>query len=144
MSNYIKTVCDAVATAIEDGSYSQSVDVAVRYAANFTIEDRAADALVTVVPESVELTKNSRAHNRHQLTVNVVIHKKVGSTANDTDIEAMLLLTEEILDTIAFGTFSGSPVLQTRHDPVMDQETLQTTHVYVSVVQLVVAVDREV
>lgn len=144
MSNYIKTVCDAIVADIDSGSYSETVNAAVRYAASFDIEDRSGDCLATVVPDSVELSKNSRGYNRHLTTINVVIHKKVASTTNDSEIEAMLLLTEEILDVIAFGEFAGYPVLQTRHDPVMAIDEMHTAHVFVSVIQLVVAVDRAV
>ena len=95
----IKDSVDAVVTAINAGSYSQSFTAQKNYRPALTLDDRSLG--VFVWPESYDRTVDTRGR-LNWTTVRVSVYVRKGVTvptgsANTSDVDSMLDLVDEII-----------------------------------------------
>ena len=139
----ITDIADAVAAEINAGSFSQPVDAKREYLPHFDLEDMQT-LRVTVVPKSVTTLPGGRGHNQHDYAIDVAVQQKL-QTADNTEIDALMLLVDEIGDHFRFKRLSSYPNamwLKTENQPVYAQEHLQEMRQFTSVLTLTFRVMR--
>lgn len=137
----IVTIADAVTTAINDATLSQTVEAERVYVAPYDLKDLA-ELRVNVIPGGAESEQLSRSQHTHTKTVEVVAQKRTDRTKGMLD--ALTLFVEEIADLFRgqrldeYEPAYCSSVIVSGHDPdLLDQEGR-----FVSVVSLTFEVRR--
>ena len=128
-------VCKAIATSLAGGSFSQSVDVNRSYVPAYDIEDLQSTAQVTVLNNGYRrnvLTRN-KSHVVISILARVMVEKSVTKT-DVTEIDAMVLLTEEIRDHLEDNEFDGAHFAPEEETPdildIYDPEALQQDGIF--------------
>jgi hypothetical protein len=108
MSSQLITIADAVVTALNAASFSQTITAVRSYVATRDLKD--SDSLtVDVMP--VEMTKEiqTRTTDIESYTVRVIVQKRTDTDANAT-LDALSLFVEEISD-LLLATRLASPTV---------------------------------
>jgi hypothetical protein len=108
MSSQLITIADAVVTALNAASFSQTITAVRSYVATRDLKD--SDSLtVDVMP--VEMTKEiqTRTTDIESYTVRVIVQKRTDTDANAT-LDALSLFVEEIAD-LLLATRLASPTV---------------------------------
>ena len=139
----ITDIADAVVAEINAGLFSQSVAATREYLPHFDLEDMQT-LRVTVVPKSVTTLPGGRGHNQHDYAIDVAVQQKL-QTADNAEIDALMLLVDEVGDHFRFKRLSSYPNamwLKTENQPVYAQEHLQEMRQFTSVLTLTFRVMR--
>lgn len=133
----ITQVADAIAAALNAGTFSQEFTAQRLYQPSFELADL--DTLrVSVVPKSVTVTNASRAHAFLDCAVDIGVQKKLSADADnaDSEIEALLVLAEEIADHLRQKRLDAMPEaawVSLEHEPIFAPEHLDQHRQFTSV-----------
>jgi len=128
-------LADAVAAHLNAGQYSQPIVVTRAYRPMFELAYAGSEALVTVIPKSLEVTGASRVDSFFNCAIDVGIQQKVD--ADDRDVlDSLMRLVEEITDQLRFQMLDAFPSarwLSIENDPVFVPDHLVKERVFTSV-----------
>lgn len=133
-------IADAVVTALNAGSWSQTFTATRVYVPQFDLPDMAT-LRVTVVGRGVEVARSTRQGHQYDYRVDVAVQKKLAGDTN-AERDALLTLAEEIADHFreldAPLTFDSSEAecVAAGYDVVYDPEHLTDLRQLTSVVTL--------
>ena len=130
----ITDIADAVAAEINAGSYSQELTAQRLLLPRFDLEDMKT-LQVTVVPKAVTTVPGGRAHNQHDYVIDVAVQQKLRTT-DDSEIDGLLTLVDEIADQLRFKRLTSYPNaiwLKTENEPVYAQEHLDELRQFTSI-----------
>lgn len=136
----ISVLTDAVAAALNAGTFSQTVAIPTGAARSYNPNKKLL-ALggfdVLILPKASVLTQESRDGRTKEVSVDIAVRKKVASDQS-TDCDPVLILAEEIADFFKFGTVgtTGYCWQETRHEPIFDVQLIQDLQVFFSLVTL--------
>ncbi|MEW4530213.1 hypothetical protein [Maioricimonas sp. JC845] len=139
----INDIAEAVVAEINAGTFSQPVTAVRSYAPQYELEELA-DCRVTVVPKGLATLPGGRSHNQHDYAIDVAVQQKL-TTADNTEIDGLLTLVEQIADAFRFRRLSSYPDaiwLKTEHEPVYAPEHLHELRQFTSVLTLTFRVMR--
>lgn len=139
----ITDIADAVAAEINAGSFSQPVSATREYLPAFELADMQ-QLRVTVVPKSLTTLPGGRAHNQHDFAIDVAVQKKL-DTADNTEIDELMTLVDELADHLRFKRLADYPNavwLKTENQPVYAQEHLQELRQFTSILTFTFRVMR--
>jgi hypothetical protein len=103
----IVEIADAVAAAINDGTYAEPVTAERAYRPSFDLEELG-ELKVTVVPRSVNTANLARQQSQVDCTVDVGLQQRVDA-GDDARLDALLDLAEEIGDQLRHKRLAGYP-----------------------------------
>lgn len=121
----IAEIAEAVAAALNDGSFSQSFTAERAYLPVYELSELK-ETRVTVVPKGVAILPGSRSRNQYDYAIDIAVQKKL-SRADNAEIDSLLALAEEIADFFRLRRLPGFPEamwLKTANEPVYAQEHL--------------------
>ena len=99
---------------------------------------------VTVVPKGAEASPGSRGRNQHDYQIDVAVQKKP-SDSDNTEVDALMALVEEIADFFALRrltTFSEAIWGGTENEPIYSQEHMEQFRQFTSVITLTFRLHR--
>lgn len=133
-------IAKAVTEELNGGSYTQSFTAARSYKRKIDLEELSS-LRVTVIPESEEIDKQTRATTLDDFRVAVVVQKKIAVDSEGQkqtqEVDTLLDFTEELKNTFRFGDQMASATwMRTDHDPLYDQDKLDEFNVFESVFTL--------
>lgn len=140
----IAAIADAVAAHINAGTFSQPVNAVRMYQPAFTLEDLA-DLRVSVVPRTVGIAAASRDSSTFECVVDVGVQKKLPAENDQTAIDGLLDLVEEITDHLRLKRLPDAPEaawVGIAHEPVVSSESLEQYRVFTSVLSVTYRVRR--
>lgn len=137
MSTAVLTdVADAVVTALNDASLSQSFTATRAYAPPKSIKD-VKELVVLVVPGSVERELAARSLKSELYRIDVAVLKQIDPDDNTT-LDPLTHLVEEIGDLLITerpADYTSAVCIRVSNDPVWDPDHLRSLRVFTSVVQ---------
>ncbi len=136
-------IAAAVVVELNAGTFSQSFTAARAYSPEFELPDMET-LQVTVVPKGVTTQPGSRSHRQHDYSVDVAVQQKL-QTADDTEIDALMTLAEEVGDHFRFQrlpSFPNAMWLKTENDPVYAQEHIRELRQFTSILTVTFRVAR--
>ena len=128
----IADIAEAVKTALNSHPFSQAFTAQRKYRPAFDLADMA-DLHVTVVPKGMTITPVGRDRNQHDVQVDVAVQKKV---ANDSEIDGLMALVEEVGDFLRFMRLEACPQacwVGTENTPIYAPDHLENLHQFTSV-----------
>lgn len=133
----ITQVADAIATALNDATFSQEFTAQRLYQPSFELADLET-LRVSVVPKSVTVTNASRTHAFLDCAVDIGVQKKLSAAVEnaDTEIEELLVLAEEIADHLRQKRLEAMPEalwVSLEHEPIFAPEHLDQHRQFTSV-----------
>lgn len=140
----IAAIADAVTAHINAGTFSQPVNAVRMYQPAFTLEDLA-DLRVSVVPRTVGIAAASRESSTFECVLDVGVQKKLPAEDEQTAIDGMLDLVEEITDHLRLKRLPDAPEAAwagIAHEPVVSSESLEQHRVFTSVLSVTYRVRR--
>jgi len=136
MSASIVAIADAVTVELSAHSFSQSFVATRAYLPTFELASMSS-LHVTVVPRSVASKSLDRQRDSYDYEIDVAVQQKVDPTL--ANLDALVLLVEEIADHFRLEPLSGLPVARcvgVQNTPVYAAEHLQELRVFTSVLTL--------
>ena len=129
-------VADAVVTALNAGSFSQPFTAERAYLPCYELDD-IKQLRVTVVPKAIEIQVKDRGTTQDDVAVDIAVQQKL-SAADNSEIDGLLTLVQEIADHLRFGQFAaiGAVWVGTRNEPVFAQEHIDQFRVFTSLLTL--------
>lgn len=137
----IVSIADAVAAAINAGTFSQPVSAQRVYQPAFTLEELQ-ELRVSVVPRTTGISAASRDSSTFECVVDVGVQKKIGE---ESEIDGLLDLAEEIADHLRLKRlpdFPDAAWLGIAHEPVVSPEALSEHRTFTSVLSVTYRVRR--
>ncbi|HRQ75587.1 MAG TPA: hypothetical protein PK098_06670 [Phycisphaerales bacterium] len=134
----ITQVADAIASALNDGAFSQEFTAQRLYQPSFELADLET-LRVSVVPKSVTVTNASRTHAFLDCAIDIGVQKKLSpgsESETDAEIDALLALAEEIADHLRQKRLEAMPEaawLSLEHEPIFAPEHLDQHRQFTSV-----------
>lgn len=95
----VVTLCDAIASYLNNYTFSQSFTAIRRNVWYVNLEDTN-DLQVVVVPQETETSSETRSASQRRFRVMVIIQKRMTTANEQTQQDDMLQLTEEIEDAL--------------------------------------------
>ncbi|WP_458789185.1 hypothetical protein [Adonisia turfae] len=139
----IVEIADAVAAAINDGTYAEPVTAQRAYRPSFDLEELGM-LKVTVVPRSVITANLARQQSQVDCTVDVGLQQRVDA-GDDARLDALLDLAEEIGDQLRHKRLTGYPQaawVSIEHEPVVAGEHLDERSTLTTVMSVTYRVRR--
>ncbi len=139
----IVEIADAVAAAINDGTYAETVNAERAYRPSFDLEELG-ELKVTVVPRSVNTANLARQQSQVDCTVDVGLQQRVDA-GDDARLDALLDLAEEIGDHLSHKRLPGYPQaawVSIEHEPVVAAEHLDERSTLTTVMSMTYRVRR--
>ena len=139
----ITDIAEAVVAELNAGSFSLPFTAARHYRPVFELEEMQT-LHVTVVPKGTAIQPNSRNSNQHDIDIDVAIQQKL-ETADNTDIDPLMTLVDEIADQFRFkrlNSFPNAVWVKTENQPVYAQEHLDQLRQFTSLLTLTFRVIR--
>ena len=139
----IVEIADAVAAAINDGTYAEPVTAQRSYRPSFDLEELG-ELKVTVVPRSVTTANLARQQSQVDCTVGVGLQQRVDA-GDDARLDALLDLAEEIGDQLRHKRLTGYPQaawVSIEHEPVVAAEHLDERSTLTTVMSVTYRVRR--
>ena len=136
-------VADAVTSALNAASLSQSVVAERHYLPVFDLQEMQA-LHVSVVPKGMTVAQSSRDSASYDVLVDVAVQKKV-DPSDLAELDALMRLVEEIADLFRFRRLDGEPMavwVKTEHSFLFAPEHLQQLRQFTSVLTLTFRVIR--
>jgi len=101
---------------------------------------------VSVVPRGIEITSSNRSLNRHDISIDVGVQKKVDAD-DSTALDSLMMLVQRIADQLRIKRLNlpgggGAVWSKTANDPIYSPEHLQTKNVFTSVLTFTFCVVR--
>ena len=137
----IVAIADAVAAALNAGTFSVPVEAVRMFQPVFTLEELQA-LRVSVVPRSTGITTASRDSSVFECQIDVGVQKKV---SGDAEIDGLLGLIDEIADHLRLKRlpgFADAAWAGIAHDPVVSSEALAEHRTLTSVLTVTYRVRR--
>ena len=137
------SVCDAVVTALDAGTFSQAFTTTRSYRPYFTPADL--DTLrVTVAPATLKSSILGRNQTMQEAAVEIGVQKHVApdpatGQLPQTDLDNLMGLCQELQAALEFQTLSAMPAamwVKTEFIPVYSFEHLDAQHIFTSVLRL--------
>lgn len=133
----ITQVADAIASALNGGTFSQEFTAQRLYQPSFELADLET-LRVSVVPKSVTVTNASRAHAFLDCAIDIGVQKKLSAAVEnaDAEIEELLVLAEEIADHLRQKRLEAMPEalwVSLEHEPIFAPEHLDQHRQFTSV-----------
>ena len=139
MPSQIAQIADAVKTALNAATLSQEV-AAVRVYVPVASLEAAEDLHVFVMPVERALSKLTRSELQSDIRVDIAVVKRITADpkteAANAEVDPLLQLTEEIAELFGPGAYGPGKWLGTENPAIFDQERLQNSKTFVSVVSL--------
>ena len=132
MGALVTDIADAVALELAGATLSQAMYPQRHYRPVFDLEDLKS-LRVTVVPKGIVTESASRSSNQHDVAVDIAVQKRAAEKA---ELDALMLLVQEIADLLRLRRLSGYPAAiwqKTENVPVFSAEHLETKQVFTSV-----------
>jgi len=139
----IVEIADAVAAAINEGTYAEPVNAQRAYRPLFDLEELG-ELKVTVVPRSVNTANLARQQSQVDCTVDVGLQQRVDA-GDDARLDALLDLAEEIGDHLRHKRLPGYPQaawVSIEHEPVVAAEHLDERSTLTTVMSVIYRVRR--
>jgi len=131
----ITDIADAVVTALNGQSFSQSFTAARAYRPSFDLQEMK-DLHVTVVPKGIELITAGRNLPQSDVLIDIGVQKKLAES-DETEIDALMGLVQEIVEFIRdTKKFGGASWVKTENVPIYSQEHLSELRQFTSVLTL--------
>ena len=131
----IINVADAIVTALNGEAFSQPFTAARGYLPTFDLQEMN-ELKVTVVPKEDDGKLDTRTASTHDYSIDIGIQKKP-PTINNTDLDPLMLLVQEIADHFLFGQqAAGATLISPAVRVLYLQEHLQKLRQFTSVVTL--------
>jgi hypothetical protein len=140
----IAAIADAVAAHVNAGTFSQPVNAVRTYQPAFSLEDLA-DLRVSVVPRTVGIAAASRDSSTFECVVDVGVQKKLPAEGEQSAIDGLLDLVEELADHLRLKRLPDAPEAAwagIAHEPVVSSESLEQHRVFTSVLSVTYRVRR--
>jgi len=139
----ISDIADAVVASLNNSTFSQAIVAERKY---LPAVDLAALATlhVTVVPRAVTITTATRDSSYFDCVIDVGVQRKVNPD-DGTELDALVNLTEEIVDHLRLGgldSYPGAAWLSITHEPVFAPEHLDQERAFTSVISATYRVRR--
>lgn len=131
----IAKIAEAVARRLSNAALSYPVSIERRYSTAAELSD-VETPLLTVVPMASEITPASRASDYFDCRIDIGIRRRI-DPASDAEIDAMMRLTEEVIDALRREPLPDCPdakFLSLTNDPAFSVDGVEERHVFVSVV----------
>ena len=122
----ITEIADAVATALNDGEFSQDFEAVRHYLPTFELEEMK-ELHVTVVPRGVSISLLGRVYSQFDYRIDVAIQKRF-EEGNPAQLDPLMTLVEEIADFFRFKRLPGEqgPMwVHTENAPIYAQEHME-------------------
>lgn len=139
----IVEIADAVAAAINDGTYTEPVTAERAYRPSFDLE-QLGELKVTVVPRSVTTANLARQQSQVDCTVDVGLQQRVDA-GDDARLDALLDLAEQIGDRLRHKRLAGYPQaawVSIEHEPIVAAEHLDERSTLTTVMSVTYRVRR--
>lgn len=131
----VADIAEAVVTALNDHTFSQSFTAARAYRPVFDLKEMT-DLHVTVVPKGVELITAGRGLAQSDLQIDIGVQKKLAGGDN-AEIDSLLGLVQEIAEFVrATGRFGDAAWVKTENTPIYSAEHLGELRQFTSVLTL--------
>lgn len=133
----ITLIADAIAAALNEGTFSQEFTAQRLYQPSFELADLEL-LRVSVVPKSVTVTNASRTHAFLDCAVDIGVQKKLSAAVEnaDAEIEELLVLAEEIADHLRQKRLEAMPEaiwVSLEHEPIFAPDHLDQHRQFTSV-----------
>ena len=139
----ITDIADAVVAELNGRSFSQPL-TAVRYYRPVFDLGEMKTLHVSVVPKGVTIERADRSRNQYDFAIDVAVQKKF-QTGDNTELDALLALVEEIADFFRLRRLTSYPAaiwVRTDNVPVYAPEHLEEFRQFTSVLTLTFRVVR--
>jgi hypothetical protein len=135
-SSTIVDIADAVVTALNSGTFSQSFQAVRHYQPVFELKDMGT-LHVSVVPKGIELELFTRTQVQADVQVDIGVQKKLESI-EPADMDPLMRLVEEIGDYFRTHALTGTPAvwIKTENVPIFAPEHLGKLRQFTSVLTL--------
>ena len=143
MPSELIQVTEAVVTALNAGTFSQSVTAVRHYLPRFDLAE-VKDLHVSVVPKGIEVAQATRDKGTFDYRIDVAVQKKLTS-GSAAELDPLLALVEEIAESFRGKRLPGMSTamwVKTEHAPVYAPEHLQELRQFTSVMTLTFRVTR--
>lgn len=143
MASIVKEVADAIASELEQGSFSKPIDVRRKYIPSLDLRD-VEGVVVTVVPRQNETTNADRSRMSNDVGVDVAVQRKV-SGVNPADIDPLLDLVQEITDFLTRLRLAAVPSASWKrivNAPIYAPDHLNGKQLFTSVIAITYVVHR--
>lgn len=137
-------IADAITASLNAGSFGQPFTAERLYQPSFELADLA-DLKVSVVPKGVTIATASRDGSYFDCAVDIGIQKKLDPHFDDTEIDGLVDLAEEIADHLRMKRLAGLPQaawLSIEHEPVVAAEHLERQRALTSILTVTYRVRR--
>jgi len=136
----ITEIADAVVSDINAATLSQPITATREYLPEHDLTELQ-NTVVTVVPKGVSIQGSTRGQNQHDYQVDIAVQEKVPTGGGKSEIDALMILVEEILDLfrlnrVTVPTLGSVPLLRAENDPIYAPEHLNQHGVFTSVITL--------
>lgn len=129
MASILATIRDEVVTAINAGTYSQSVEAVARHAPTDRLEDLAA-LTIDVLGRRIERERVGRQVWSRKATVVVGVQKKLDATERDSLADELLKLTDDIAAQLETYAFAAGGLTTITEEPTLHPERLNQHGVF--------------
>jgi len=139
----VSDIAKAVKDELDAHDFSVEFEAVRAYLPLFDLAEME-DLHVTVVPKGLAVEGGSRKASQHDVQVDVAVQKKLESEDN-SEIDALMALVEEISDFLRFRRLEGFPGaawLKVENAPVYSQEHLCEMRQFTSVLTVTYRVMR--
>lgn len=140
----IVAIADAVAAHINAGTFSQPLSAERMFQPAFTLEDLGT-LRVSVVPRTMAIAAASRDSSAFECVVDVGVQKKLPAEDEQSEIDVLLDLVEEMTDHLRLKRLPDAPEaawVGIAHEPVVSSESLEQHRVFTSVLSVTYRVRR--
>jgi hypothetical protein len=139
VASQIAAIADAVKTALNDASLSQDF-AAERLFVPYATLEALDDLHVYVMPVERTITKRDRGELQSDIRIDVAVIKRIEADpkteAANTELDALLMLTEEVVGLFGRGEYGPGKWLATENTSLFDIDRLNTSKTFLSLVTL--------
>lgn len=146
MAAYILTAADAIVTALNAGTFTETFTATRRYLPIDDLKDFDGMAVYVVPRESddVPATRHAAAMREHR--IDVAVQQRVEDPSDTVTLDALLSFVEELADFLrTYGKLTEDPpamIASVHNEPVFVPQHLQEWHLFTSVLTVGVRVIR--
>lgn len=128
----IVQIAEAVKDSLNGATFSLPFVATRRYLVRAKLADMAT-LHVTVVPATLEISKATRTRHEHEYAVDVGVQQRY--SAEVTEVDALILLVEEIADHLRQNPVAGAHFVGIENKPVVLPEHMEELSQFTSVLR---------
>ena len=146
MAAVVIDIVDAIVAALDAVKATLAIpfEVAKRSLPNYELPELET-AVLSVIPATVAITHATRGMSYWDYRIDVAVQKRLDATDRQTQIDTLVLLSQEVADElirVSFATTPASSFLRCEIDPLWVEDHLSEKRLFTSVVRLHYRVGR--